>query len=104
MKTLPHPTFAEIVEESRKAAAESAWNRAKQASQLRHLAVRSRHSRAARVAGRIKANAIRLVTHLVPEQVRVTVDRDYHVGFLSIRLNGHGKLHLPPGTTLNTAI
>lgn len=104
MKKLSHQTFSEIVEATRQVAAESAWNRAKQASRLRHLAVRSRHRRVARVAARIKADAIRLVTHLVPDQVRVSVDRDYHVGFLSIRLDGHGKLHLPPGTTLNGAM
>lgn len=100
MKTATHQTFAEIFEATRTNAALSAWNRAKQASRLRHHLARSHRGRKARIAARLKADAIRLVTHLVPEQVRVTVDRDYHVGFVSVRLDGYGRLHLPPGTSL----
>lgn len=101
MKYLPHLTFAEIVDETREAAAGSAWARAKRASRLRRVAARSGHRRAARAFAGIKADAILLVARLVPEQVEVTVDRDYHVGFFSIRLDRQGKLHLPPGTMVS---
>jgi hypothetical protein len=100
MKSNPRQTLREIIEVTRQQAAERAWDRAKHASGIRHCAVRSGFHSTACHAARIKADAIRLVARLVPEQIRVSVDRHYHIGFLSIRLAGHGKLHLPRATSL----
>ena len=43
----------------------------------------------------MKQDAIRLVASVLPEQLKITLDADYQVGLLSVRLKGHGRLHLP---------
>jgi hypothetical protein len=48
----------------------------------------------------LKAKAIRLAVSLAPEQFKVTIDDDYQIGLLSVRLTGHGRLHLPASTQL----
>ena len=39
---------------------------------------------------------------LEPDEVRVTIDDEYRVGLLSIRWPGHGMLHLPAATQLDS--
>ena len=93
-------TFCQIVEMSRKEAAVSAWGRAKAASRLRHVLVSVGHHRGAREMGKLKARCLERVVEILPEQVRVTIDRDYQVGLVSVRWPGHGRLHLPARTVL----
>jgi hypothetical protein len=45
--------------------------------------------------GELKARCVARVAEILPEQVRVTIDRDYQVGLISVRWPGHGRLHLP---------
>jgi hypothetical protein len=90
-------TFREIVDASREEAAEAAWERAKRASTLRgSFAARRRLSEAGR-CGEAKAAALKLVSTLLPDEVRVTIDDDYQVGLVSVRWKGHGRFHLPAG-------
>ena len=88
-------TFCELAAECRRAAARRAWERARLASVLRRDAQDKGSRKAARVLGRIKHAAIARASELAPEQVRVTLDTDFHVGLLSVRFDGHGRLHLP---------
>jgi hypothetical protein len=92
-------TFRQILTTTREAAAISAWDRAQYASTLRHAAVARGNRRAARRLAEIKHEAIRIAALVFPEQVKITLDTDYQVGLLSIRFNGHGRLHLPADST-----
>lgn len=96
-------TFRETVNETAQASAQAAWDRAKLASRLRHVAAGQGRRRTARLLGDVKREAISRVLRLQPGTVRVTLDSDYHVGLLSIRWLGHGRLHLPANTNLNTS-
>jgi hypothetical protein len=89
--------FRDIVDSTRQAAAESAWTRARQASELRHSAVAHGNRRAARKFAEIKKAALVLAACVLPERVAVSIDKSHHVGFVSIRFKGSGGLHLPPG-------
>lgn len=93
-------TFREIVDETRTQAARQAWDRAKAASAIRHDSHDRRRHSAVRLLSRIKQAAIARAVELAPELVRVTFDTDFHVGLLSIRFNGRGRLHLPPAAQL----
>lgn len=88
-------TFNEILENTRKQAAETAWDRAAEASRLRHLLRANRKFAAARSCGEIKARALQLAASLLPESVRITIDGDRHIGLLSVRWKGRGCFHLP---------
>lgn len=88
-------TFREILESSRQQAAASAWERARQASSLRHAAAARGDRRAADLLSHLKREAIRLAAFVLPEQVQVTIDGDSQIGLLSIRFQGRGRLHLP---------
>ena len=87
--------FREILEATRQPAAERAWERAQQASSLRHLMQHRGNPRATESCSQIKIEAIRLAKSLAPEQITVTIDDDYHVGLISVRWKGHGRCHLP---------
>lgn len=95
-------SFREILSITRAVAAASAWERARQASALRHVAKVRGDWQAANRLAQMKKEAIRLVAFLVPEQLKVTIDSDNQVGLLSVRLDGHGRLHLPLDTILTT--
>ena len=95
MKAARSVTFREILESSRHQAAASAWERARQASSLRHHAAARGDRQAAHLLSQLKIEAIRLAAFLPPEQVKVTIDGDNQIGLLSIRFQGHGRLHLP---------
>lgn len=94
-------TFRQCLDETTKEAAEAAWHRAKLASKLRHAAVAAGRQRSARRLADLKREAIRHVLRLQPTGVQVTLDDNYHVGLLSIRWPGHGKMHLPTDTDLS---
>jgi hypothetical protein len=93
-------TFREIFEAARQEAAISAWERARHASSLRHLATARGDRRGARRLSEIKKDAIRRVAFVLPEQLIVTLDADEQIGLLSVLLKGHGRLHLPADTDL----
>lgn len=96
-------TFCQILTDLRHDAAETAWQRAVLASRLRHVAANSGRRRAARRLGEIKQRAIERVIELLPRDIVVTVDDDRLVGLLSVRWNGHGRLHLPAAALATTA-
>lgn len=98
MKTMtPSMTFRQIAEESRAEAAANAWSRALQASRLRHLVARVSGARSSEALMKLKEDALKRVQAIVPEEVQVTVDDDYHVGCVSVRWRGQ-RMHLPPAT------
>jgi len=88
-------TFAETLENARKPAAESAWNRASIASSLRNCLKNTRNFRAQFLLGILKKEALRIAVNLNPKEIIVGIDDDYHVGMLSVRWKGHGRYHLP---------
>jgi hypothetical protein len=94
-------TFRQILEGSRAEAATSAWERAKVASRLRHRLALLGNEPAARLMSEIKTRALDRLVEILPDQVRVTIDDDFHIGLLSIRWPGHGRLHLPAGSLSN---
>ena len=98
----PHSmnTFRDILESTRRDAATSAWERARRASSLRHLAVARGDRHGARCLSQIKKDAIRLVAFVLPEHLKITLDSDKHIGLISVRFDGHGRLHLPADSDL----
>ncbi|MCG3130420.1 MAG: hypothetical protein FLDDKLPJ_01177 [Phycisphaerae bacterium] len=88
-------TLRQIVSDLRRDAADNAWRRATLASRLRHAAAQMGQSRSSRVLGEIKRAALERVAELVPDEVGMTIDSDRHIGLVSVRWNGHGRLHLP---------
>ena len=102
-KRNPRISFRQIRETSRVQAAESAWQRADQASGLRQLLRSQRRFTSAGRCGEMKADALQLVSVLMPEEVRWTIDDDFQIGLVSVRWVGHGRFHLPAGATLTAA-
>jgi hypothetical protein len=100
MKTTCRQTFREIVETSREEAAVSIWERARLASRLRHAAAVQGNRRAARCLSKMQQDAVRLAAVVAPELLNTTIDSDYHVGLVSVRFEGHGRLHLPADFTI----
>lgn len=100
VRTAHRPTFRDLVEQTRKEAAGRAWERAKLASSMRHYAALTGQRRAARALASVKRRAVTRAMSLLPGEIRVSVDEDYHVGLLSIGWRGHGRLHLPAHTQL----
>ncbi len=88
-------TFAETLENTRKLAAESAWNRASVASSLRRCLKNTRNFRAQLLLGFLKKEALRIAVNLNPKEIIVGIDDDYQIGMLSVRWKGHGRYHLP---------
>ena len=64
MKSLLTATFREILESTRQAAGVSAWERARQSSRLRHLAVARGDHRGARHLFQLKMEAMRRSQHV----------------------------------------
>ncbi len=95
MKTVCRSTFREIFEATREQAAIHAWERACLASRVRRVAAARGDRRAARRLSKMKSDAIQLVAIILPEKLKITLDSDYQVGLVSVRLKGHGRLHLP---------
>lgn len=87
--------FREILAEVKNASIERAWNRARLASQLRRSATQAANHPGARALSDVKVRAIERVLELGGDEVRVGIDGDHHVGLVSVRLVGKGRLHLP---------
>jgi len=103
-RSRPHPgrhgkreqreTVAQIVERIRHAAAVSAWQRARIASGLRHIAARQGRSGAAAILSRIKAAAIIRAAEIAPELAHVTIDAEFQVGLPSVCWANTDRLHM----------
>jgi len=87
-------TMATVVRETADECFCNAWDRARAASRLRHLALQEGNVRAARVFGRMKANAIRCAAEILPERVRITPHRvgEHDLALITV---GRSGLHLP---------
>ena len=59
-------TFAEILKDTKAGASESAWNRARLASGLRHLCFKQHNHKASNLLGLIKKEALKLALYLNP--------------------------------------
>jgi hypothetical protein len=93
-------TFRVILEETRLACAQRAWDRAKRASLFRKMVV-ARGCCGARLLSRIKTAAARRAFELAPECVTIGLDDDFQIGLPSIRWHGSGRLHLAGATDIN---
>jgi hypothetical protein len=100
MNAIPRATFREILDGSRYESAVSAWERAQAASRLRNDAAARGNWRDARRLAQIKRDAIQLVACILPERLNVTLDSEFQIGLVSVRLEGHGRLHLPADVTI----
>ena len=87
-------TFAEILNDTKAKASESAWNRARLASGLRHLCFKQHNHKASNLFGLIKKEALKLAASLNPAEITVGMDDTYQVGMLSIRWKQE-RFHLP---------
>ena len=87
-------TFAEILNDTKAKASESAWNRARLASGLRHLCFKQHNHKASNLLGLIKKEALKLALYLNPAEITVGMDDTYQVGMLSIRWKQE-RFHLP---------
>jgi len=94
-------TFNQILDVTKRPAAEAAWERARVASRLRHAAVKSGRHIAARKLAEIKLEAIKSAMRLAPETIIASIDDDYQVGLVSVRWPGRGSLHLPASCDLS---
>lgn len=88
-------TFNYILDHTRVPAARRAWNRARLASQLRHVAASQMRWKSAKALAEVKAQAIHRVVQLAPERVQVSIDNTHQVGMVSIRWGRREGLHLP---------
>ena len=75
-------------------ASESAWNRARLASELRHLCFKQNNHQASNLLGLIKKEALKLAYALNPSEIKVGMDDTYQIGMLSIRWRQE-RFHLP---------
>ena len=103
VKTLARTIFREIVQDTREQAAANAWERARIASNLRHLAINRGDRQSARRLSWMKQEAIQLVASLLPDQLKITLDSDHHIGLVSVRFEGHGRLHLSANSSIGKA-
>ena len=87
--------FREILEDTRTTSLEHAWERARRASDLRHIAVQTGNYSSARVLSEVKLQAVDRVLELARNEVCLSLDSDLHIGLVSVRLAGRGSLHLP---------
>ena len=87
-------TFAKILKDTKAGASESAWNRARLASGLRHLCFKQHNHKASNLLGLIKKEALKLALYLNPAEITVGLDDSYQVGLLSIRFKQE-RFHLP---------
>ncbi|MEI7488421.1 MAG: hypothetical protein WCJ72_13630 [Chryseobacterium sp.] len=87
-------TFAEILNDTKAKASESAWNRARLASRLRHLCFKQHNHKASNLLGLIKKEALKLAIYLNPAEITVGMDDTYQIGMLSVRWKKE-RFHLP---------
>jgi len=87
-------TFAEILNDTKAGASESAWNRARLASRLRHLCFKQHNHKASNLLGLIKKEALKLAIYLNPAEITVGMDDTYQIGMLSVRWKKE-RFHLP---------
>lgn len=87
-------TFAETLKLTKPKASESAWNRARLASELRHLCFKQNNHQASNRLGLIKKEALKLAHALNPSEITVGMDDTYQIGMLSIRWKQE-RFHLP---------
>lgn len=87
-------TFAEILNDTKAKASESAWNRARLASGLRHLCFKQHNHKASNLLGLIKKEALKLAASLNPAEITVGMDDTYQIGMLSVRWKKE-RFHLP---------
>jgi hypothetical protein len=78
-------TFAEILKDTKAKASESAWNRARLASRLRHLCFKQHNHKASNLFGLIKKEALKLAASLNPAEISIKIDDTYQVGMLTNR-------------------
>ena len=97
-------TFHDIHQTARQEAAESAWARARLASALRQAAMDQGRYHAAMCFGQIKMMAIDAAISILPERVTVGIDDHFHVGLLSVRYRGLGRMHLPAEARIPAAL
>ena len=100
MNAITRATFRGILDASRQEAAAAAWERAQVASRLRHGAAARGNWRDARRLAQIKRDAIQLVASILPDGLKVTLDSEFQIGLVSVRFEGHGRLHLPADVTI----
>ncbi len=87
-------TFAEILNDTKAKASESAWNRARLASGLRHLCFKQHNHKASNLLGLIKKEALKLAASLNPAEITVGMDDTFQIGMLSVRWKKE-RFHLP---------
>ena len=87
-------TFAEILKDTKAGASESAWNRARLASGLRHLCFKQHNHKASNLLGLIKKEALKLAASLNPAEITVGMDDTFQIGMLSVRWKKE-RFHLP---------
>ena len=87
-------TFEEILKDTKAGASESAWNRARLASGLRHLCFKQHNHKASNLLGLIKKEALKLAASLNPAEITVGMDDNYQIGMLSVRWKKE-RFHLP---------
>ena len=87
-------TFADILNDTKAEASESAWNRARLASGLRHLCFKQHNHTASNLFGLIKKEALKLALSLNPVEITVGMDDTYQIGMLSVRWKKE-RFHLP---------
>ncbi len=93
-------TFRQILDAARKETAKAAWDRARQASNLRRWASHHGNHKAAMALANIKADALHRTASILPEEVNVGIDIDYQIGLVSVAWRGHGRLHLPANAAM----
>jgi hypothetical protein len=88
-------SFNDICEQCRIQTAFALWQKAKKASELRHLAVLQGVQHSASIFSRIKkASAIKAIA-LVPDKLKFDIDDTFQIGLLSVSWPDAGSLHLP---------
>lgn len=88
-------TFEEMLEQCRIQSAHRLWQKARRASQLRHLTIQRGGDKSAALLSSVKNRSVYKVIELAPEKVRFDIDDTYHVGLMNVSWSGDGRLHLP---------
>ena len=93
-------TFRQICDEVRIDNANRVFERGRQASKMRHLAIKLGRQRQARLFADIKCMVLKRAHRLAPDIVSVGLDSDYQIGLIRVLWPGKGALHLPPDTDI----
>jgi hypothetical protein len=86
--------MATIIEQTRKRAAASLWEKAQIASNLRHSLVQANDKAGARAVSRIKQTAVFRASQIAPDLVSVVPDHADKTLF-SVSFRHRGRLHVP---------